>query len=379
MELFRIGRIMRRRLLFIMGTRPEAIKLAPLIKGVARAADRWEWRICSTGQHDELLKEACALFGIVPDFELRVMKPNQSLEDLSATLMTKLPPVIRKFQPQTVIVQGDTTTAFIGALSAFYAKVPVAHVEAGLRTSDPYAPFPEEINRRMISHISTWHFAPTEGARQNLLREGIPDSQIFLVGNTVVDALKAIAPNARPSSKELERLGTAPFILVTQHRRENFGGPLAAIFEALTRIAAAHPELLLVYPVHPNPCVHDVAKKTFASTPNMRLLPPLAYEDFLFLMKHATLLITDSGGIQEEAAALGKPLIVTREKTERPEILELSYARVVGTDPEKIITACEELLAATRSSHDSPVSEKCPFGDGFAARRILEVLENVVS
>ncbi|MCX7626645.1 MAG: UDP-N-acetylglucosamine 2-epimerase (non-hydrolyzing) [Candidatus Sumerlaeaceae bacterium] len=369
---------MRRRLLFIMGTRPEAIKLAPVIENVARAADKWEWRICSTGQHDLLLQQVFALFGIVPDIELNVMKPNQSLEKLSARLLLKLPRVIQQFQPHAVIVQGDTTTAFLGALTAFYAKVSVAHVEAGLRTNDPYAPFPEEINRRMISHIATWHFAPTEGACKNLCKEGVPDERIYLVGNTIVDALRAIAPSARPSSQQIADLAEAPFLLLTQHRRENFGAPLANVFEAIKMIAASHPELLVIYPVHPNPQVAEPAKKILGNISNVRLLSPLGYEDFLFLMQRALLIVTDSGGIQEEAAALGKPIVITREITERPEVLDMDCARLAGTDVAKIISACDELLARVRQTLYSSPPQKCPFGDGHAAARIVAILESIL-
>lgn len=362
------------RLLLIFGTRPEAIKLAPIAIQSQAIEPRAEVRICATGQHNELLKQACAVFGLQPHYWLGVMTPNQTLPQLTARLFEALPPILAEERPDWVIVQGDTTSAFVGAMCAFYERIPVAHVEAGLRTADPYAPFPEEINRRLISHVAQYHFAPTQQARVNLLQEGIPPDRIYVTGNTVVDAVQWVLRQELTISEQIRTIVARRFVLITLHRREHFGAPLKGVLNALRHLAEQHPEIEWVFPVHPNPNVSDVVREVLAPCPNVQLLEPPDYPAFLTLLKHATLVITDSGGVQEEATALGKDLVITREVTERPEVLETGRAYIVGTNPERLCRAAEECLARTEIAHSPTSIHQNPFGDGHAAKRILEVL-----
>lgn len=367
----------KKHVLVLVGTRPEALKLAPVIDELKARSEFFQVSVCATGQHDELLNQVLSLFSIVPEQRLSVMTPGQTLPELTARLITAISGVLAQGTYDLVIVQGDTTTAFVGALCAFYAKIPVAHVEAGLRTHDMRAPFPEEMNRRLISHVATWHFAPTPLARQNLLREGTPADSIYVVGNTIVDALRKVAPHATPSTDAIARIAERPFLLVTQHRRESFGAPIKQVFRALAEFAVAHPEIAVVFPVHPNPNVSESALETLAGIANVHLIQPLPYSDFLYLMQRALFLVTDSGGIQEEAAALGKPILVTRETTERPEVLSLEFARLVGADGEALRRACEEFYAKWRAGAFTLSDQPCPFGDGRAAQYIADVLQRV--
>lgn len=365
----------RKHLLFLVGTRPEAIKLAPLIKRAEADPAHWIVTVCFSGQHDELAQQVFELFRIEPQFRLKVMRAAQPLSELSSRLLEAFSPVLADVHPDAVIVQGDTTTAFVGALTAFYERIPVAHVEAGLRTNNPYAPFPEEINRRLIAQIATWHFAPTVRAMKNLLAENIPSEKIFVVGNTVIDAVREILRRA-PETNTAEVLAPPdrPFVLVTHHRRESFGLPVERVFWAIEQLAQRHPEIDFLFPVHPNPNVRERAVEILGKKPNILLQPPLPYHLFVHLMAHALFLITDSGGIQEEATALGKHVLVTREITERPETVEAGLAILVGTDQQKLMIAAEQLLSS-KSRLQAPISsEVTPFGDGRASERILEKL-----
>lgn len=387
------------KVLSIFGTRPEAIKLAPVIQALRAQPKEFTSRVCVTGQHRELLDQVLRLFDIRPDHDLAVMQPDQSLFASTARILTALEPVLAAEQPDWVVVQGDTTTAFAASLAAFYARVPVAHVEAGLRSRDLAQPFPEEANRRLADALTTLFFAPTEGARQNLLAEGVPDSRIRVTGNTVIDALLDVA--ARPYDFSRGPLASLPLdgrriILVTAHRRENYslpltqktaggdvpaeasakaGPPLRALCGAIRAVAERFPDAQVVYPVHLNPNVQQPVRELLGGFKNISLLEPLDYEPFVHLMKRATLILTDSGGLQEEAPSLGVPVLVMREVTERPEGVAAGAARVVGTDPAKILAAAAELL-------DSPASRarmsvvRNPYGDGKASERIIDALLN---
>lgn len=363
-----------KRILVIAGTRPEAIKLAPVVHELRRR-ELCRVILCATAQHRQMLDQVLEIFELKPDMDLDLMTPGQSLSDLTARLFEKLPAAIRQARADCVVVQGDTTTAFASAVSAFYERVPVAHVEAGLRTRDIYAPFPEEVNRRLVAQVARWHFAPTERARQNLLREGIAARNIYVTGNTVVDALLAVVPTVHGLPDHLQPPPGSRLVLVTGHRRESFGAGMRQICEALAEIAAIHPDAYLVYPVHPNPNVLEPVNELLGNIPNVRLVEPVDYPTFIALMMEAHFIISDSGGVQEEAPALGKPVLVTREITERPEAVEAGCARLVGPDKEAIVRAARELL-------DNPqvyarmAQAKNPFGDGHAAEQIASVLEH---
>jgi len=364
------------RLLVVFGTRPEAIKLAPVIHAAMAEPQLWSVYICSTGQHDELLQQVLQVFDIVPHFDLAVMKERQSLAALTARLLEKLPAAIEQSHADVVIVQGDTTTAFAAALAAFYVHVPVAHIEAGLRTHDLTAPFPEELNRRLVAQMAAWHFAPTGRARENLLREGISANRVHIVGNTIVDAVRLILDRTADSSVLGEIAPQRPFVLITHHRRESFGEAIERVFAAVGELARRHSDIDFVFPVHPNPNVREAAARSLADLPNVRLIAPLPYAQFLALMSRSLFLITDSGGIQEEAAVLGKRVLVTRDATERAEAIDAGVATLVGTDAGKILSCAEALLRNAPANADvmSPTIGNSPFGDGHAAERILAVL-----
>lgn len=365
----------RLRVLAVVGTRPEAIKMAPVILALRGRPERFLTRVVLTAQHREMSDEVLALFRIRPDHDLDLMKPEQTLFDTTAGLVKGLERVYRSERPDVVLVQGDTTTTFVGALAAFYLGIRVGHVEAGLRTSDKENPFPEEINRRLTSHVADLHFAPTATARRALLSEGVPDAAIFVTGNTVIDALLMTARELRESA--LDRVpGLDPsrrVVLVTAHRRENWGEPLEAICLALRDIARAHGDVQVVFPVHPNPKVRRTATAVLAREPRVLLLPPLGYRPFVALMKRATIILTDSGGIQEEAPSLGKPVLVLRRKTERPEAVRAGTVRLVGTARARIVAEAVRLLT-DRRAYRAMARRRNPYGDGKAAARIVRVL-----
>lgn len=364
------------KILSIIGTRPEAIKMAPIIKELERHPGRIVSRVCVTAQHRQMLDQVLALFGILPDHDLDVMAAGQSPTRVAAVVLTKLEAVLQAEQPDWVLVQGDTTTVLAAAIGAFYARVKIGHVEAGLRTHDKYQPFPEELNRRMASVAADLHFAPTESARQNLRREGIPNAIIRVTGNPVIDALRLAAKQPYdPGAGPLRDLPwNRRLILVTAHRRENFGQPLEQICLALRALAEAYPDdAQIVYPVHPNPNVQEPVRRLLGNVSGVTLLTPLDYRPLVYLLQRCTLVLTDSGGLQEEAPGLGKPVLVLREVTERPEAVEAGTVRLVGTDRARIVAAARRLL-------DDPAAYRKmaralnPYGDGRAAGRIVRAL-----
>lgn len=365
----------------IFGTRPEAVKMAPVVLQLAATAGV-ESRVCVTAQHRQMLDQVLSVFKIVPDIDLNLMRPDQSLADLTAGILTHLDPVLKSEKPDWVLVQGDTTTVMTTALLCYYNRIRVGHVEAGLRTDDKWQPFPEEINRRIAGVVADLHFAPTQHARRNLLREGVPDERIVVTGNPVIDALQQIVTHPMPTETQelLDQTGIRPggrrLVLVTAHRRENFGKPLTDICEALRGLAEQYSDSIhLIYPVHLNPNVQQPVYQLLAGVPNITLLPPLDYLPMVHLMKRATLVLTDSGGIQEEATGLGVPTLVLREVTERPEGLEAGVLKLVGSDPARIVRESAQLLDDP-DAHAAMAQAANPFGDGHAAERIVKALVN---
>jgi UDP-N-acetylglucosamine 2-epimerase (non-hydrolysing) len=367
-----------KRVAVVVGTRPEAIKLAPVVRALRDRANL-EPVLISSGQHRQLLDQALGVFGLSPDIDLAVMSPGQTLHDVTSRTLVRMRGVFQKCGLSWVVVQGDTTTAFAAALAAFYDKIPVAHVEAGLRSGQRYSPFPEEINRRLIDQLSSVLFAPTNLARQLLLQEGFPAETIQMTGNTVVDALQEARKIARRQGVAVaglseDALRGKRMILVTAHRRESFGSAFEEMCRALLRIVSEHPDVCVVYPVHLNPNVEGPVRKMLGATSRVILLPPVSYLEFVALMDRSHFILTDSGGVQEEAPTFGKPLLVMREVTERPEGIEVGVARLVGTSERCIVAEAHRLLsdpahyAAMASGHN-------PYGDGTAAARIARTLE----
>ena len=356
--------------LCIVGTRPEAIKMAPVI--LALQQQPWaEVRVLATAQHRQMLDQVLNFFGITPDIDLNIMRPNQSLTSLTARLLLELDEVLLNEKPDIVLAQGDTTTVMTVALACFYHRIAFGHVEAGLRTWDLYNPFPEEANRVIAGRFAKWHFAPTESSRQNLLKEGYADADIIVTGNTVIDALLMTA--ARDLALDIPLDASKRLILVTSHRRENFGEPFKNICRALRTLATNNPDIQILYPVHPNPNVKDVAHAMLGDCSNIHLCDPLDYAPFIAAMKKAYLIISDSGGVQEEAPALGIPVLVLREETERPEAVDEGVVKLVGADHDTIVREAQILLddAAAYKAMARGVS---PYGDGKGADRIVEVL-----
>jgi UDP-N-acetylglucosamine 2-epimerase (non-hydrolysing) len=367
------------RVLTIFGTRPEAVKMAPVIQVLA-ACPQIESKVCVTAQHREMLDQVLRLFKIVPDVDLNLMRPDQSLAELTADILTHLDPVLAQIQPDWMLIQGDTTTVMAAALLGYYRRIHIGHVEAGLRTGDKWQPFPEEIHRRIAGVVADLHFAPTQHSRENLLAEGVPDWRIRVTGNPAVDALQAIGrmPPSSEAQALLEKLDIRPggrqLILVTAHRRENFGKPLENICQALRTLAETYPERLqIVYPVHLNPNVQEPVYRLLAGVPNITLLPPLDNLPMVHLMKKATLVLTDSGGIQEEATSLKIPALVLRQKTERPEGVAAGVLKLVGTDAERILAEARNLLD-NREAYLAMANAENPFGDGHAAEKIVNAL-----
>nr|WP_276511048.1 UDP-N-acetylglucosamine 2-epimerase (non-hydrolyzing) [Xenorhabdus indica] len=365
----------------VFGTRPEAIKMAPLVHALARD-NAFEAKVCVTAQHREMLDQVLHLFGIKPDFDLNIMKQGQDLTDITCRILESMKPVLSEFKPDVVLVHGDTTTTMATSLAAFYQRIPVGHVEAGLRTGDLYSPWPEEANRKIAGHLATYHFAPTENSRNNLLQESIADNAIFVTGNTVIDALLWVRDRIMDDAVLSEQFAELyPFIdpnkkmiLVTGHRRENFGGGFERICEALAQIARMHPDVQVVYPVHLNPNVCEPVKRILHDIDNVILINPQDYLPFVYLMDHAYLILTDSGGIQEEAPSLGKPVLVMRNTTERPEAVDAGTVRLVGTKTQTIVDEVTRLLTDD-SAYQQMSRAHNPYGDGKACQRILEVLK----
>jgi UDP-N-acetylglucosamine 2-epimerase (non-hydrolysing) len=367
------------KVLSVFGTRPEAIKMAPVVKALS-ADPAFDARVCVTAQHRRMLDQVLSLFGIRPDFDLDLMRPGQDLSDMTAGVLLGMRGVYRTWRPDLVLVHGDTTTTLAAGLSAFYAKIRVGHVEAGLRTFDRYAPWPEEMNRRIAGVVADLHFAPTARARANLLREGVADSAVHVTGNTVIDALQDVVRRLREDSV-LRRDVEARFdfldsgkrlVLVTGHRRENFGRGFENICRALADIAARG-DVQVVYPVHLNPNVQDPVRRILAAVTGVTLLEPLDYLPFVHLMDRSALVITDSGGVQEEAPSLGKPVLVMRDVTERPEAVEAGTVKLVGTDRARIVSEANRLLNDP-AAYQAMSRAHNPYGDGMAASRIREIL-----
>jgi UDP-N-acetylglucosamine 2-epimerase (non-hydrolysing) len=362
--------------LFIFGTRPEAIKLCPLIHTLRGREPEVRVRVCVTAQHREMLDQVLAAFNVKPDHDLDLMRPNQTLGEASARMLTGLDPILAQEKPALVVVQGDTTTTLFGALSAFYRRVPVAHVEAGLRTHDLSQPFPEELNRVLTGRIAALHFAATEGAAANLRREGVDPEAITVTGNTGIDAVLHVRDgleSGRLKGREWPELdGRVKTILVTAHRRESFGEGFERICEALVRLSERE-GVTIVFPVHPNPNVRGPVERRLRRRANILLVEPLDYVPFVDLMRRAYLIVTDSGGIQEEAPSLGKPVLVLREKTERPEAVEAGTVRLVGTDVERIVSEAGRLLD-DRGMYEAMSAVHNPYGDGRASGRISDVI-----
>lgn len=368
----------RPHVLVALGTRPEALKLAPVIRELMRQRKEFRFSVCATAQHRQLLDQVTKLFRIPVHHDLDLMIDNQTLPDLTARALVGFSAVVEEAKPDVIVVQGDTTTTFVAALAGFYQRVPVAHVEAGLRTHDRYAPFPEEINRRLTTQVCSFHFAPTSWARDNLLREGVPAESIYVTGNTVVDTFLEAQKLVRRRAPSVPGLRTVNWnrhklILVTAHRRENFGEGIRGICHALREIVQRHQDVEIVYPVHPNPNVRRPVSALLGDIPRIHLLEPLAYLPFVWLMTQAYLVLTDSGGIQEEMPSLGRPVLVMREKTERPEGVNAGVCQLVGTRSESIVGAVTRLLS-NEQAYRSFGDLKNPFGDGKAAARIVSHL-----
>ena len=382
-----------KKIMLVFGTRPEAIKMAPLVKEFQKHPDTFQTIVCVTGQHREMLDQVLNIFDIRPDFDLNIMKQGQDLYDVTARVLTGMRDVLREAQPDVVLVHGDTTTSTAAALATFYQQIPIGHVEAGLRTHNILSPWPEEMNRQITGRIASYHFAPTELSRQNLLQENVDDANITVTGNTVIDALYWVVDrikNDRSLDAELEevlrhagydvnRLADGrPLVLITGHRRENFGDGFINMCTAIKQLTERYPNVDFVYPMHLNPNVrrpiHEVFGDDLSNLGNMHFIEPLEYLSFVYLMEKSTIVLTDSGGIQEEAPGLGKPVLVMRDTTERPEALEAGTVKLVGTDREKIINEVSTLLddAAAYARMSQAVN---PYGDGLACSRIVERLK----
>ena len=370
-----------KKILIIFGTRPEAIKMAPLLKSFLEKPDLFQTKLCVTAQHREMLDQVLDFFNIIPDYDLDLMKPDQDLFKLTSNIIESLQSVMVKFSPDFVFVHGDTTTTMASSLAAFYSGATVCHIEAGLRTQNKFSPFPEEVNRQIVGRIADFHFAPTETARCNLLKENIPSEHIIVTGNTVIDALlysvKRVESNPSQWVSDFKNvIGDKKVILVTGHRRENHGEKFEKICGALKEIANRLTDVIIVYPVHLNPKVQVPVNKILGNKSNVLLISPLSYPDFVWLMNRSTIVITDSGGVQEEAPTLGKPVLVLRENTERPEAVNEGTVLLVGTDAEAIVNETLDLLS--NNERFRKMSElQNPYGDGTACDRIIEFMISI--
>jgi len=382
---------MMKKILLVFGTRPEAIKMAPLVKAFQKYPNDFNTKVCVTAQHREMLDQVLEMFEISPDYDLNIMKPGQDLYDITSNVLLGMKDVLSEFQPDVVLVHGDTTTTSATSLAAFYQKIKVGHIEAGLRTHDIYSPWPEEANRQITGVLANYHFAPTTTSRDNLLRENKNEANILVTGNTVIDALflalEKIENNENLKSKILQNIESkftdskfniknSKFILVTGHRRENFGQGFINICEALKAIAINNPDIDIVYPVHLNPNVQKPVKELLSEVVNVHLVEPLQYETFLYLMDKSYFIITDSGGVQEEAPSLGKPVLVMRDTTERPEALEAGTVKLVGTDKETIIKEAQ-LLLDFYEEYTKMSKAHNPYGDGKACEKIVELIKGI--
>lgn len=370
----------KKKVLTVFGTRPEAIKMAPLVHALA-ADERFEAKCCVTAQHREMLDQVLELFEITPDYDLNLMKAGQTLNDISSRIIKELKPVLQEFNPDIVLVHGDTATTFAASLAAYYEQIEVGHVEAGLRTGNIYSPWPEEANRRLTGVLTKYHFAPTETSKENLLKENFNPENIIVTGNTVIDALLMIKDKIETDDElKLTLSSQFPFldearklILVTGHRRESFGGGFERICEALAKTAKAHPDCQILYPMHLNPNVREPVNRMLDGIDNIYLIEPQQYLPFIYLMTRAYIILTDSGGIQEEAPSLGKPVLVMRDTTERPEAVDAGTVKLVGTDIDKIVSSLNELLCDDTAYAEMSFAHN-PYGDGQACQKILNEL-----
>lgn len=379
---------MKKAIMLVFGTRPEAIKMAPLYHALKAYPEQFETRVCVTAQHRQMLDQVLRVFEITPDIDLNLMKSGQDLYDVTASVLLGMRDVLRQHKPDALLVHGDTTTSLAAAMASFYAGVQVGHVEAGLRTNDVYAPFPEEFNRQVTSKLTRWHFAPTEFSQQNLLKERVDAQYITVTGNTVIDALLWVLARIDSNAERQavltnfldDRLPfawrTEHFVLITGHRRENFGDGFLQICAALKDLAARYPKVHFVYPVHLNPNVQQPVKSLLADLPNVHLIEPLDYEPFVYLLKHSHIVLTDSGGIQEEAPSLGKPVLVMRDVTERPEAVDAGTVILVGANRARIVANVSELLENDTTYRRMSRAHN-PYGDGNACERIIDVLRRI--
>ena len=366
-----------KKVLIVFGTRPEAIKMAPLVKEMKRRSEQFGVTLCVTGQHREMLDQMLEVFDIQPDYDMDIMQPGQDLYDVSARILLGMRDVLAKERPDLVLVHGDTSTSTFAALAAFYQHIPVGHVEAGLRTGNIYSPWPEEMNRQLNGRLCTWHFAPTETAQENLLKEHVDDAHIVVTGNTVIDALHWVVASGKATAPQFGRDERRRMVLITGHRRENFGDGMKHICQAINALAEQFKDVDFVYPIHLNPNIRRPVQEIInGSRSNVYLLEPLSYLEFVAMMQQCTLILTDSGGIQEEAPAFGKPVLVMRDTTERPEAIEAGTARLVGTDRSTIEQHVAHLLTDPEE-YNIMAHAVNPFGDGHAAERIADTILNI--
>lgn len=363
-----------KKVMLVFGTRPEAIKMCPLVKEL-KTRKNIEVKVCVTGQHKEMLQQVLECFEVVPDYNLEIMKDKQTLFDITTNIISKIKPVLENERPDIVLVHGDTTTTFVTALCAFYMQIPVGHVEAGLRTYNIYSPYPEEFNRQATGIIAKYNFAPTEKAKQNLLNERKDKNSIFVTGNTAIDALKTTV-KADYYNEIFDWVGDDRLIMLTAHRRENLGKPLENIFNAVNRISKEYEDIKIVYPVHKNPAIREIANKIFEGNEKIKLIEPLEVLDFHNFLAKSYLILTDSGGIQEEAPSLGKPVLVLRDTTERPEGIEAGTLKLVGTEEESVYKNIKMLLD-NNNEYQKMSKASNPYGDGFACKRIADIIEKI--
>ena len=361
-----------KKVMLVFGTRPEAIKMCPLVNEL-KSRKKFKTLVCVTGQHRQMLDQVLEVFKVVPDYDLSIMKEKQTLFDVTTNILNKIKNVLEIEKPDVVLVHGDTSTTFVTALACFYLQIPVGHVEAGLRTYDIYSPFPEEFNRQAVSIISKFNFAPTEISKNNLLKEGKNDSTIYVTGNTAIDALK-ITVKENYNHKELEWASDSKLIMITAHRRENLGQPMENMFRAIKRVLDEHDDVKAIYPIHMNPVVREIAKKIFGDEERIHIIEPLEVIDFHNFMAKSYLILTDSGGIQEEAPSLGKPVLVMRDTTERPEGIKAGTLKLVGTNEETIYNEFSKLLN-DKEAYNKMSNASNPYGDGFACKKIADILE----
>ena len=375
-----------KKILIVFGTRPEAIKMAPLVKEFKKDTLNFETKVCVTAQHREMLDQVLNLFQITPDYDLDIMKPSQDLYDVTSSILLKIKPVLEGFSPDVVLVHGDTATTFATSLAAYYQKIKIGHIEAGLRTGNLYSPWPEEGNRRLTGVLANYHFSPTSTSKNNLLNEGVNESTVFVTGNTVIDALQLVVNRIKNDGGLRLKIEStifqsgfqelnSKFVLVTGHRRENFGQGFLNICEALKVLAKNNPDISILYPVHLNPNVRKPVNKLLSSVSNIKLVEPFQYEEFIYLMSKSYLILTDSGGIQEEAPSLGRPVLVMRDTTERPEAVEAGTVKLVGSDQDNIIKEVQKLLN-DNGEYQKMSKAHNPYGDGNTSEKILNILKD---